>query len=279
MRKTGSSAGVGGAVLEDGTLFVPVVALSPPTPSPLPVVLVLDRAPGDGLDLRGSFGGVFSFSIRLCLCPSAPSSPFVLALGKDLAFCISRCTTSSAILGEGGDGGGAAAFSSSTILFSTGSYRCSLRNERERVNFGSTLIDRYFRPSHLRTNRSNNGHLFLFLQMWSSKVAPPRRDCITCASCAPCPSEARPSSLPSPDLFISSLGACCRRRRPRPWPSRQAFAFVQLAVSSRLKVNESPELTDTAVTSLPPLSPLVVNVLASRHCAGKAPDIPPSLSL
>ena len=162
MRKTGSSAGVGGAVLEDGTLFVPVVALSPPTPSPLPVVLVLDRAPGDGLDLRGSFGGVFSFSIRLCLCPSAPSSPFVLALGKDLAFCISRCTTSSAILGEGGDGGGAAAFSSSTILFSTGSYRCSLRNERERVNFGSTLIDRYFRPSHLK-NEPIEQRSFIFI--------------------------------------------------------------------------------------------------------------------
>ena len=162
MRKTGSSAGVGEAVFAEGTLFVPVVALSPPTPSPVPVVLVLDRASGGGLDLRGSFGGVFSFSFRLCL--SAPSnSPFVLALVKGLAFCISRCTTSSAILGEGGDGGGgggAVAFLSWTILFSTGSYRCSLRDVKGRVNFGSALIDRYFRPSPLKSEPIEpNGHL------------------------------------------------------------------------------------------------------------------------
>lgn len=117
MRKTGSLAGgVGDAVFEGGML-------SPPASSPL--FLFLDRALS-GWDLGGSFGdGVLSRA-------SSPSSPFPLALGKGgfgggedadadaAAFCISRCTTSSAILGEGGDGG-AVAFSSLTILFSTGS--------------------------------------------------------------------------------------------------------------------------------------------------------------
>ena len=129
VRKTGSLAGVGVAVFEDGVLLA-AVALSP-----LLLFLSFDSSFGGSgggggeWDLAGSFGGVFSrFSP-----PSLLTLACDLALEIGFAFCISRCTTSSATLGEGGDGGGggAVALSSLTILFSTGSYRCSLRNERE----------------------------------------------------------------------------------------------------------------------------------------------------
>ena len=146
MRKTGSLAGVGEAVFEGGMLLPPLPALWLPASSS--AVLVFDLSwSGDGAwSSRGSFGGVFS---RRCSPP--PFLAFLLGKGgfgggedaEAAAFCISRCTTSSAILGEGGDGGddGAVVFSSWTILFSTGSYRCSLRNGRRLwVKIGSSLM-------------------------------------------------------------------------------------------------------------------------------------------
>ena len=105
-------------------------------------------------DLRFAFGGVFSR-------PSAPS-PFALALASGLAFCISRWTTSSAILGEGGDGGGAVAFPSWTILFSTGSYRCSLRIERIKLRLSApSHLHNHYMPSFDK-RRELNGHLFFW---------------------------------------------------------------------------------------------------------------------
>ena len=150
VRKSGSLAGVGEAVLGDdgGERSRSLVGATADarslatTAGSSALLLFLGCAAGGGGDLARSRGGVCSpLSFNCGGFGGGEEGDEAEAA----ALWISRCTTSSATLGEGGDGGGGGADDSVATFFSTGSYRCSLRRRRQRkeetrIHFGTTSL-------------------------------------------------------------------------------------------------------------------------------------------